>query len=51
MKALVSGQLLDVLATDPWSTRDFEAWSKSTGNPLVESGADAGVFHFVLQKK
>ena len=43
MKALGSGQLLEVLATDPGSTKDFEAWSKSTGNPLVESGVEGGV--------
>ena len=51
MKTLTSGQLLEVLATDPGSTKDFEAWSRTTGNPLVESGSDAGVFRFVLQKK
>ncbi len=51
MKTLSSGQLLEVLATDAGSVKDFEAWAKSTGNPLVESGSDAGVYRFVLQKK
>ena len=51
MKTLTSGQLLEVLATDPGSTKDFEAWARTTGNALVESGSDAGVFRFVLQKK
>ena len=51
MKGLVSGQLLEVLATDPGSTRDFEAWSKTTGNALVEQSTDGGVFRFVLRKK
>ncbi len=51
MKILASGQLLEVVATDPGSTKDFEAWSKSTGNPLVESSADGGVYRFVLRKK
>jgi tRNA 2-thiouridine synthesizing protein A len=51
MKSLTSGQLLEVLATDAGSTKDFEAWAKSTGNLLVESGVDGPVFRFVLQKK
>jgi len=40
-----------VLATDPGSTKDFEAWSKSTGNAMVESSVDGGVYRFVLRKK
>ena len=51
MKTLASGQLLEVLATDPGSTKDLEAWSKTTGNPLVEAGVDGSVYRFVLQKK
>ncbi len=51
MKTLASGQLLEVLATDPGSTKDLEAWSKTTGNPLVESGIDGTVYRFVLRKK
>ncbi len=51
MKGLTSGQLLEVLATDAGSVKDFEAWSKSTGNPLVESDTNAGVYRFVLRKK
>ena len=51
MKTLASGQLLEVLATDAGSVKDFDAWSRSTGNALIESGADGGVFRFVLRKK
>jgi tRNA 2-thiouridine synthesizing protein A len=51
MKDLASGELLEVLATDPGSTKDFAAWSKSTGNDLVEQSADGSVFRFVLRKK
>jgi tRNA 2-thiouridine synthesizing protein A len=51
MKTLTPGQLLEVFATDPGSVPDFKAWSMSTGNPLVESDEQAGVFHFVLKKK
>jgi TusA-related sulfurtransferase len=39
---LQSGQLLRVLATDPGSTRDFQAFAKQTGNELVEQESLAG---------
>lgn len=51
MKGLAPGQLIEVFATDPGSVPDFKAWSKSTGNPLVESGEEGGVFRFLLRKK
>jgi tRNA 2-thiouridine synthesizing protein A len=51
IKALASGELLEVLATDPGAVKDFAAWSKSTGHQLVESTVEAGVYRFVIEKK
>lgn len=51
VKAMASGQTLEVLATDPGSVKDFAAWAKTTGNPILEQSTDGGVFRFVLQKK
>jgi tRNA 2-thiouridine synthesizing protein A len=51
MKLLAAGDLLEVLATDPGSVKDFAAWSKATGNGLVESSLEDGVYRFVLAKK
>ncbi len=51
MKGLTSGQLLEVLATDPGSVKDFAAWSKTTGNELVEQTVEGSVYRFVLRKK
>jgi len=51
MKQLVAGDVIEVLATDPGSVKDFAAWSKATRNPLIESSQEGGVFRFVLQKK
>ena len=51
MKELAPGQLLEAFATDPGSVLDFKAWAQATGNPLVESSQDGGVFRFVLRKK
>jgi tRNA 2-thiouridine synthesizing protein A len=51
VKTLASGQTVEVLATDPGSIKDFAAWSKSTGNELVEQTVDGGVYRFVMRKK
>ena len=51
MKELAPGELLEAFATDPGSVPDFKAWAQSTGNPLVETSQEGGVFHFVLKKK
>jgi tRNA 2-thiouridine synthesizing protein A len=46
-----SGELLEVLATDPGSTKDFVAWSRTTGHELVEQSVEAGVYRFLLRRK
>ena len=51
MKAISSGELLEVLATDPGSVKDFAAWSRTTGNELIEQSIDDGVYRFVLRRK
>jgi tRNA 2-thiouridine synthesizing protein A len=45
-----SGQTLHIIATDPGSVRDFEAFAKQTGNALIESSEANGEFSFVLKK-
>ncbi len=52
-KALVGmrgGQVLRVIATDPGSVKDFEVFSKQTGNELLESREEAGKFYFLMKK-
>ena len=51
VKTLASGQVLEVLATDPGSVKDIAAWSRTTGNELVEQSADGGVYRFVVRRK
>jgi tRNA 2-thiouridine synthesizing protein A len=46
-----SGHVLKVLATDPGSLRDFQAFSKQTGNQLLSSSETGGVFLFFMRKK
>ena len=51
MKTVAPGELVEVIATDPGSVKDFDAWSKSTGHALVEQGSADGKFRFVLRHK
>jgi tRNA 2-thiouridine synthesizing protein A len=51
VKALQPGDLIEVLATDPGSQRDFVAWSRSTGHELVEQTVDGTVYRFVIRRK
>ena len=50
VKTVPSGALVEILATDPGSVKDFAAWTRSTGNSLVEQSTDGGVYRFVIQR-
>jgi tRNA 2-thiouridine synthesizing protein A len=51
LSEMVSGQLLRVVATDPSSTRDFQAFCKQTGNELVNQETAGGEFIHVLKRR
>jgi tRNA 2-thiouridine synthesizing protein A len=48
---LTSGQVLKVLATDPGSIKDMQAFATQTGNPLLSSTEENKAFVFFLKKK
>ena len=48
---MTSGQVIKVLATDPGSVRDFQAFSRQTGNELLASDVASGEFVFFLRKR
>ena len=48
---MASGQIVRILATDPASVRDFQAFARQTGNELVEHGEQDGAFFFVMKRK
>jgi tRNA 2-thiouridine synthesizing protein A len=48
---MTSGQVLKILATDPGAVKDFQAFSKQTGNELLASDQQAGEFIFFMKKK
>ena len=51
LSALQSGQVLKVLATDPGSVKDFQAFAKQTGNVLLSSDQANDEFIFFMKKK
>ena len=50
VRGLRNGERLELIATDPGSVKDIQAWSKQTGNTLVESKQDNDKFMFVVEK-
>jgi tRNA 2-thiouridine synthesizing protein A len=51
LSSLESGQVLRIVATDPGSVKDFEAFARQTGNELLESNEEGGKFQFLVKKK
>ena len=51
IKTVAAGAVIEVLATDPGSQKDFVAWCKSTGNELVDQSSDGTVYRFVIRRK
>ena len=48
---LASGDILKVVATDPGSVRDFQAFARQTGNELVEqTSANDEFVHFLRRR-
>ena len=50
LNGMDSGTVLRIIATDPGSVKDFEAFSKQTGNELLESTEEGGKFLFLIRK-
>jgi len=50
LAGMASGQVLRIVATDPGSVKDFEAFAKQTGNELMSSGEEGGKFVFLIKK-
>lgn len=48
---LASGQVLKVVATDPGSVKDMEAFAKQTGNALLSSTEENKTYVFFMKKK
>ncbi|MFN8841533.1 MAG: sulfurtransferase TusA family protein [Burkholderiales bacterium] len=51
LSELGSGQVLKVVSTDPGSLRDFQAFSRQTGNEMVGQSEADRVWTFFLKRK
>ena len=47
---MTTGQVLKMTATDPGSVSDMEAFTKKTGNTLIEATREGGTFIFYIRK-
>lgn len=50
LNGMDTDKVLHIIATDPGSVKDFEAFAKQTGNELLESTEEGGKFHFYMKK-
>ena len=50
LASLDSGKVLRIIATDPGSVKDFDAFAKQTGNELLESTEEGGKYFFMIKK-
>jgi tRNA 2-thiouridine synthesizing protein A len=48
--ALQLGQVLKMIATDPGSTSDMQAWTEKTGHQLVASENEGEKFIFYIKR-
>ena len=48
---MTTGQVLRILATDPGSVKDFQAFSKQTGNELLSHSEANKEFTFFMKRK
>jgi tRNA 2-thiouridine synthesizing protein A len=50
MKEAVSGDLFELLATDPGSKSDVPSWAEISGNELIEASEGEGLYRFLVRK-
>jgi tRNA 2-thiouridine synthesizing protein A len=50
IKGMESGQVLELLGTDPGSKTDVPGWCEKTGNEFLGLEEDGGVYTFYVRK-
>jgi tRNA 2-thiouridine synthesizing protein A len=51
IESLKSGQILEVLGTDPGTRNDMPGWANRTGNTYLGEKEDQGFIRFYVKKK
>ncbi len=47
---MASGEILQIIATDPGSVKDMAALARQTGHKLLESRQESDKYYFLLEK-
>ena len=50
IKEVQVGEVLQMIATDPGAPADMEAWSRQTGNELLDSHQEDGKYIFFFRR-
>ena len=50
LQSIGAGGTIEVLATDPGSVKDFQAFCRTTGNELMESKQDGQTYSFLIKR-
>lgn len=50
LSTMSEGQRLHLIVTDPGANQDIPAFSKMTGNPLIDTNELDGKLHFIIEK-
>lgn len=50
LKSMSVGATLEILATDPGSVADFQAFCRTTGNELLEHSVDEKIYRFLIKR-
>ena len=45
-----TGEVIEVLASDPGTLADIPAWAKTTGNEVLKTDKDGNIFKFFIKK-
>lgn len=51
LATMQAGQVLRIIATDPGAVKDFQAFSRQTGNELLEHAQKDKEFEFFMKRK
>lgn len=51
LNKLASGAVVQVIATDPASMRDFKVFAEQSGNVLLQASEEGGSYRYLIQKK
>ncbi|MBN1154385.1 FAD-dependent oxidoreductase [candidate division KSB1 bacterium] len=50
MKAMQTGEIVEISATDPGFANDIKSWTRNTGNKLIDVKSDQGIIKALIQK-